>query len=73
MIDLPAVPFVQAVSLLKHEETSILMVTHYKRLLDYIKPDFVHIMQRGEIVKTGNMSLVDQLEMDGYASLQTSS
>uniref|UniRef100_A0A7R9VI71 ABC transporter domain-containing protein n=1 Tax=Chlamydomonas euryale TaxID=1486919 RepID=A0A7R9VI71_9CHLO len=62
-----------AVSLLKHEETSILMVTHYKRLLDYIKPDFVHIMQRGEIVKTGNMSLVDQLEMDGYASLQTSS
>lgn len=62
-----------AVNLLKREETSVLMVTHYKRLLDYIKPDFVHIMQRGEIVKTGNMSLVDQLEMDGYASLQMSS
>lgn len=40
-----------------------------QRLLDYIKPDFVHIMQSGEIVKTGDMSLVDQLEAGGYATL----
>lgn len=41
-----------------------------QRLLDYIKPDFVHIMQSGEIIKTGDMSLVDQLEASGYAILE---
>ena len=43
---------------------------HSQRLLDYIKPDFVHIMQSGQIVKTGDMSLVDQLEASGYAILE---
>lgn len=42
-----------------------------QRLLDYIKPDFVHIMQSGEIVRTGDMSLVDQLEESGYQVLNT--
>ncbi len=37
-----------------------------QRLLDYIKPDYVHIMQSGEIIKTGDMGLVDQLEASGY-------
>jgi Fe-S cluster assembly ATP-binding protein len=41
-----------------------------QRLLDYIKPDLVHIMQAGAIVRTGDMSLVDQLEVGGYATLQ---
>ncbi|GIL91607.1 hypothetical protein Vretimale_9628 [Volvox reticuliferus] len=59
----------KAVNQLKNDDTGVLMVTHYKRLLDYIKPDFVHIMQAGEIVKTGDMSLVDQLEAGGYATL----
>ncbi|EFJ47262.1 iron-sulfur cluster assembly protein [Volvox carteri f. nagariensis] len=59
----------KAVNQLKNEDTGVLMVTHYKRLLDYIKPDFVHIMQAGEIVKTGDMGLVDQLEAGGYATL----
>jgi Fe-S cluster assembly ATP-binding protein len=59
----------KAVNALKRKDSGVLMVTHYKRLLDYIKPDFVHIMQAGEIVKTGDMSLVDQLESLGYASL----
>ncbi|KAG2434735.1 hypothetical protein HXX76_007624 [Chlamydomonas incerta] len=59
----------KAVNQLKTDDTGVLMVTHYKRLLDYIKPDFVHIMQAGEIVKTGDMSLVDQLEAGGYATL----
>ncbi|KXZ54738.1 hypothetical protein GPECTOR_4g807 [Gonium pectorale] len=60
----------KAVNQLKSEETGVLMVTHYKRLLDYIKPDFVHIMQSGEIVKTGDMGLVDQLEAGGYSTLE---
>jgi Fe-S cluster assembly ATP-binding protein len=42
-----------------------------QRLLDYIKPDFVHIMEAGCITTTGDMSLVDQLEAGGYATLTT--
>ncbi|GAX81237.1 hypothetical protein CEUSTIGMA_g8669.t1 [Chlamydomonas eustigma] len=61
----------KAVNALKREDSGVLMVTHYKRLLDYIRPDFVHIMQSGEIIKTGDMGLVDQLEATGYASLET--
>ena len=61
----------KAVNALKRKDSGVLMVTHYKRLLDYIKPDFVHIMQAGEIIKTGDMSLVDQLESLGYASLDS--
>eukprot|EP01023_Acetabularia_acetabulum_P065848 TRINITY_DN8770_c0_g2_i2.p1 TRINITY_DN8770_c0_g2~~TRINITY_DN8770_c0_g2_i2.p1 ORF type:complete len:270 (-),score=57.25 TRINITY_DN8770_c0_g2_i2:1005-1814(-) len=60
-----------AVNLLKSDETSVLLITHYKRLLEYIKPDFVHIMEDGKIVQTGDMELVDQLEIGGYATLRT--
>lgn len=49
----------------------VLMVTHYKRLLDYITPDRVHIMQDGRIVTTGDMSLVDKLELEGYRVLSS--
>lgn len=44
--------------------------TFAQRLLEYIRPDFIHIMQAGEIIKTGDMSLVDQLEASGYSTLQ---
>jgi len=49
----------------------ILMVTHYKRLLDNIKPDKVHIMQDGKIVTTGDIGLVDKLEEGGYKVLSS--
>lgn len=49
-----------------YPKTSILMITHYKRLLDYIKPDFVHIMTCGKIVKTGDFSLATTIEEQGY-------
>jgi Fe-S cluster assembly ATP-binding protein len=42
-----------------------------QRLLDYIKPDFVHIMEAGKITTTGGMDLVDTLESGGYAMLKT--
>ena len=45
---------------------SILLITHYQRLLDYIKPDYVHVMQRGKIVKTGSAELATELEKKGY-------
>lgn len=52
-------------------DMAVLMVTHYKRLLDYIRPDKVHIMQDGKIVTTGDMSLVDKLELEGYKVLSS--
>lgn len=62
-----------AVNGLRRSNSATLMVTHYKRLLDYIQPDYVHIMQSGQIIKTGDIALVDQLEAEGYAILQPSS
>jgi len=48
---------------------SIILITHYQRLLDYIVPDFVHIMQNGKIIHTGNADLAKQLEKEGYKKL----
>jgi Fe-S cluster assembly ATP-binding protein len=48
------------------KEKSIILITHYQRLLDYVKPDFVHIMHKGEIIKTGDSSLAIELENKGY-------
>ena len=45
---------------------SIILITHYQRLLDYIKPDYVHVMQRGKIIKTGTSELAKELEIKGY-------
>ena len=42
------------------------MITHYKRILNYVKPDFIHVFADGKIVKTGDASLADQLEAEGY-------
>ena len=53
----------------KENESSIILITHYKRLLDYIKPDFVHIMMNGHIVKSGDFSLVSQIEEKGYEKI----
>jgi Fe-S cluster assembly ATP-binding protein len=51
------------------KEKSIILITHYKRLLDYIKPDFIHIMAKGKIVKTGDATLAAKLEEEGYGWL----
>lgn len=45
---------------------SVILITHYQRLLDYIKPDFIHIMQDGQIIKTGTKDLALELEKKGY-------
>lgn len=52
---------------------SILIITHYKRILDYIKPDIVHVMKDGKIVKTGDISIVNVLEEFGYGGLENDS
>jgi Fe-S cluster assembly ATP-binding protein len=51
---------------LKGEENAVVLVTHYQRLLDFIEPDFVHVLYQGKIVKTGDKSLALELEKRGY-------
>ena len=53
----------------KDKENAFLIITHYQRLLDYIKPDFIHVLSAGKIIKTGNADLGEQLEKTGYANL----
>ena len=51
----------------KNKDNSVLIITHYQRLLEYIKPDVVHILIDGKIVKSGDMKLVYEVEKNGYA------
>ena len=51
-------------------DMGVLMITHYQRLLQYVKPDFIHIMIDGEIVKSGGIELAAELEADGYESYE---
>ena len=57
-----------AVNKMKDTKRSFLIVTHYQRLLDYVKPDFVHVLINGKIVESGNYDLVKKIEADGYES-----
>ena len=56
----------EGVNKLRNKDNSFLVITHYKRLLNYIKPDFVHIISDGKIVKSGDFSLALELEEKGY-------
>jgi Fe-S cluster assembly ATP-binding protein len=55
---------------MRSPERSFLVITHYQRLLDYIKPDVVHVMSEGRIIASGGPELALQLEREGYASIQ---
>ena len=50
----------------KSKKNAFLIITHYQRLLDYIKPDFVHVLMNGKIVKSGGPDLALELEKKGY-------
>jgi Fe-S cluster assembly ATP-binding protein len=66
-LDIDALKIVaQGVNKLRSPERSFLLVTHYQRLLEYIVPDFVHVLVRGRIAKTGDRSLALELEQRGY-------
>lgn len=52
------------------DENGILLVTHYQRMLNYVKPDFVHVMMRGQFVKSGGPELALELEKDGYEKIE---
>ena len=53
-----------------NQDKSIILITHYQRLLDYINPTYVHVMQNGKIIKTGPADLAKELETKGYEWLQ---
>ena len=50
----------------ENPNTSVLMITHYTRILDYIRPDYVHVMKDGSIIKTGNFNLAKEIEEKGF-------
>ncbi len=54
----------------RNEYNSFLVITHYQRLLNFIKPDFVHVLSNGRIVKSGKMELAEQLEKTGYKDIK---
>lgn len=69
-LDIDALQWVaKAVNALKNSERSFLIVTHYQRLLNYIVPDYVHVLAKGRIVESGDYSLALKLEEKGYTWL----
>ena len=66
-LDIDALKIVaDGVNTLRDKSNSFLIITHYQRLLDYIKPDFVHVLMNGKIVKSGGPDLALELEKKGY-------
>lgn len=66
-LDIDALRIVAAgVNAMRNPERGFLIITHYQRLLDYIKPDYVHVMMQGRIVKSGGPELAERLEAEGY-------
>ncbi len=69
-LDIDAMKVVaNGVNSLRSSERSFIVVTHYQRLLDYIKPDFVHVLFDGQIIQSGGFELVHELEKKGYDDL----
>ncbi|TNG01226.1 MAG: Fe-S cluster assembly ATPase SufC [Gammaproteobacteria bacterium] len=69
-LDIDALRIVaNGVNALRSEDRSMVVVTHYQRLLDYIEPDFVHVLSDGQIIRSGDKSLALELEEKGYSWL----
>ncbi|KLN97264.1 Fe-S cluster assembly ATPase SufC [Moellerella wisconsensis] len=69
-LDIDALKIVSnGVNALRDSNRSFIIVTHYQRILDYVKPDFVHVLYQGKIIKSGDFSLAKKLEEQGYGWL----
>jgi len=69
-LDIDALRIVaDGINRMRGQDKAILVITHYQRLLDYVVPDFVHVLAGGKIVKSGDKSLALKLEKDGYAGI----
>lgn len=72
-LDIDALKIVAAsVNKLKSENNAIILITHYQRLLDYIQPDYIHVMMDGKIVFSGDKTLAHELEARGYDWIEAS-
>ena len=70
-LDIDALKIISnGINKLMTKDKAIILITHYKRLLDYIKPDYIHVMQNGKIIKTGKAELAQELEIKGYEWLK---
>jgi hypothetical protein len=58
------------VNKIANDNNAIVMITHYQRLLNYIKPDYVHVMMGGKLIKSGGFELAEELEANGYDALE---
>ena len=66
-LDIDALKIVsKGINSLANDSNAVILITHYQRLLDYIEPTFIHVMQDGKIIKTGDKSLAKELESKGY-------
>jgi len=71
-LDIDALKIVaNGVNQYRNKNNSFLVITHYQRLLNYLKPDYVHVLIDGEIVKSGDMALAHELEEKGYSWLES--
>jgi Fe-S cluster assembly ATP-binding protein len=68
-LDIDAMKVVaEGVNRLRSPDRTLILITHYQRLLDYVRPDFVHVLAHGKIVKSGGFDLAESLEAEGYAA-----
>eukprot|EP01041_Mallomonas_annulata_P000027 gene27-30_t len=71
-LDIDAIKIIcESIATNKAKDASLIIITHYPRILNYFKPNYVHIMIDGKIIKTGNLELIDLIENEGYESLLT--
>lgn len=70
-LDVDAIRVVaEGVKRIKNEKRSILVITHYNKLLEYLEPDYVHILINGRIVKTGGVELANKIDEMGYENIR---
>ena len=70
-LDIDATKIVfEGVQKLKTKDTALLIITHYDKVLEYLKPDFVHVLMDGKIVKSGGIEIVEAIEKDGYGKMK---
>ena len=70
-LDIDALKIIsKGINIFMKNDKAIILITHYQRLLDYVKPDYVHVMQNGKIIKTGSSELAKELELKGYEWLK---
>jgi len=56
----------EAINNMRNENRTFMIITHYRKILDYIEPDYVHVLKNGKVLKTGGLEIVDALEKEGY-------